>query len=479
MGISTRASVGLSVAGSYVGLSLQFVSTMILARLLTPAEIGVYGAGFSIIALAHLFRDFGLNQYLIQEKNLDQNKLSATFSLSLIMAWSLGSAIFLLSGFVANFFNEPDVEMLLKLLSINFFAIPFGSVTMALLRKNLKFHICSAIGLTAGLLGIAVTLWSAYQGARYFSMAYGAIAETMSVVLLSNFFRPKDLRLYPKLKGTKEIFHFGSMVGVGNIIQQFTTSANDAMIAKYLGLGSLGYFSRAHGTYALFDRIFLSSIRPIVLPLFAASNRDTEQLAAAYYRAVSYSVVLAWPFFLFMAIYTTELIHVLYGDQWDRSIPLIRILSIGAMMLPPVFFTDNLFIACGKPQITLRIIVASGIVKLGLIIPACFISLEAVSMAFVTFFFVKVALSLYYLGHVLSISIRPLLPVFLKNIPILACTLIPPLLMDTFISQTLSETSQLMILMACAFTGWTTALILTRHDFYTELMHFIPFGKTS
>jgi O-antigen/teichoic acid export membrane protein len=460
--------------GTYLILALQFTSTMIIARLLTPEEIGVYGAGFSVVALAHLFRDFGLNQYLIQEKELTDEKLNATFSLSLILSWFFGSLIFLLSGPIAQFFGEADVETLLEILSINFFAIPFGSVTIALLRKNLKFHITAGIGIIASLLGIFITLGAAYQGYRYFSMAFGALAETFTVVILSTFYRPKGLNIFPSLKGTKSILHFGTMIGIGNIVNQFSNSTTDALIAKFLGVGALGFFSRAHGTFKLFDRLFLSAIHPVVLPLFASSNRDIGQLSNAYYKTVSYSTVLAWPFFAFLAVYAAEIINFLYGGQWDRAIPLVRILCIGGLVTTPVFFSDNLFIACSKPQVTMRIAIFSNIVKLGVVVPACFINLEAVCVAFVVFICSKVIISIFYLKKELQIKLNTIISTLSKALPVLLGTMIPPLLIDLAVSTNISNGSRLSILMVCAFLGWVCSLALWKHELFQELLRFLP-----
>jgi len=189
MTITTRTAIAFSVTGRYMTLGLQFASTMLLARLLTPEYIGIYSAGFSVVALAHLFRDFGLNQYIIQEKELTAEKIRTTFTLSLLIAWTLGILIFSLSGIAADFFKEENVSHLLRLLAINFFVIPFGSVTLALLRKNLKFHITESISFSATILGIIVTIWTAYEGAQYLCLAYGAMTETLSTVLFSFFFQ--------------------------------------------------------------------------------------------------------------------------------------------------------------------------------------------------------------------------------------------------------------------------------------------------
>jgi len=470
MKITTRSAVTFSITGRYFTLALQFVSTMLLARLLTPEDIGIYSAGFSIVALAHLFRDFGLNQYIIQEKDLDETKTSTTFTISLIIAWSLGLVIYLIAGVAADFFGEDGVERLMHFLSFNFLIIPFGSITLALLRKNLKFHITASIGFLATLVGIITALWTAYEGASYMCLAYGAIAETSSIVFLSRFFRPKELKFILTLQGAKKIFQFGSIVGASNIITQFTTSAIQAVMARVLGLSSLGFFSRATGTSALFDNLLVSSIRPVILPLFASHNKDLEKLAESYLKTVAIAFIFAWPFFTFLFFYTSEIIHFLYGTQWDRAIPLVKILCVGGIILPPMLFAENLFLACGRPDTTLKILAITNTCKLTFVVSACFIGLEAVCTALVIASFIRLILMIKNLKSILHIKPQNFGLLGIQALPTLALTIVPAIIADMTIGNSIENIFiRLPMLMACSFVGWLAGIALSKHVFYDEL----------
>jgi O-antigen/teichoic acid export membrane protein len=443
---------------------------MILARLLTPEDIGIYSAGFSLVALTHLFRDFGLNQYIIQEKELDEAKLQTTFTLSIIISWSLGTLLYFMSGVAADFFNEEGINVLVQLLSISFFLIPFGSITLALLRKNLRFHITSSISLTATILGIIVAVGTAYRGAQYFCLAYGAITETACIVFLSCFFRPKGMKFGLSLHGARHIFRFGSIVGLGNIVTQFSTSATDALIARLLGLSALGFFSRALGTFSLFDNIFVSSIRPTILPLLSRDNNDLEKLTDGYLKTVSYSFIFAWPFFTFLLLYTQEVIQVLYGAQWDAAIPLVKILCTAGIFLPPILFADNLFIAYGRPDITLKIQIVSNLAKITMIAIASFFGLEAICIALVGFFVVKFVIALSYIKKILAISPAKLLTLAIQALLPLLCTITPTIIANIVIqSYTNDLLFRFILLMFAAFIGWLGGLAISNHPFFAEI----------
>tara|TARA_R110000823_G_scaffold8996_98_gene31603 strand:+ start:3803 stop:5242 length:1440 start_codon:yes stop_codon:yes gene_type:complete len=478
MTITTRTAIGFSITGRYLTLSFQFVSTMILARLLTPEEIGIFSAGFAIVALAQMFRDFGLNQYIIQEKELNETKIRTTFTLNLLMSWALGALLFFAAGLIADFFQEEGIETLIRILSFNFFIIPFGTITLALLRKKMRFHITAAIGLTASLLGICVSLATAYTGSGYLCLAYGAITETASIVLLSIFFRPRDVSLTPTLEGAKNIFRFGSIVGAGNVINQFATSITDALIARMLGLTQLGYFSRAFGTFSLFDHIFVNSIRGVILPLFSRDNIHTGRLRESYLKAVNYSYIFAWPFFTFLFLYTEETIRVLYGTQWDAAIPLVKILCLAGVLLPSFLFADNLFIAYGRPGITLKIKVISNVAKIIMVGGACFVGLKAVCLALVGFFIVRFMACQFYANQVFGIGMKDAAKPAMQGLMPLIFTIAPTLAVNSLMQGHIESIYvHFALLMAAAFVGWIVGLKLFRHAFYNEITSFAGKGR--
>lgn len=470
MKFTTRQAIAFSIVARYLGLVVQFGSMMILARLLTPEEIGIYSAGFSVVALAHLFRDFGLNQYLIQARELTQERITTAFTLTLLISWLLGLVVYLSSAPVAVFFKQAGIEPLVKLLSINFFIIPFGSITLALLRKRLKFQVTASIAVIASLVGVVVSVVTALQGAGYYCLAYGAIAESLSMVLLSIGFRPPELGFRLGLRGGRDILKFGSIVGVGNIVQRLALSATDALVARFLGMAALGFFSRAFGTFSLFDRLFTGSISGVILPLFSRDNHDNQLLARGYLKALDYTAIFAWPFFCFLYFFTPEVILLLYGPQWDAAVPLVKILCFAGLLLPPILFSDNLFIAFGRPDITLKIRLVANGAKLAMVAVASQVSLQAVCLALVGFYGLKLLVTLYYLRWSLGVGLSLLGRAAIHTLPCLILAMTPALLLRYWLLPGNQGILWPMLIIAAATAiGWLVGLLVSRHPFCVEI----------
>ncbi|PIE39473.1 MAG: hypothetical protein CSA53_01390 [Gammaproteobacteria bacterium] len=479
MSLSTHSSVSLSIVARYMTLGLQFVSTLILARLLTPEDIGIYTAGFSMVALAHLFRDFGFNQYLIQERQLTKDKVETSFTLSVFISWGLGALLLLSAPWAAQLVDEPKVKLLVQLLSINFFIIPFGAIAMALLRKALKFHITAGIGIVTTLAGMAVTLATAYQGHGYLCLAYGAITETLLTAILASLVKTDNVSLRFNLKGARHILAFGSVVGITNIITHFSDTAKNVIITRAMGATLLGFFSRAEGATKLFDMIFASAIRPIVLPLYSGLNHMQSLLLDAYYKTCHYAFALAWPFFAFLLIHTDTVILTLYGDQWGPAIPLTRILCIGFMCIPPVIFIDALLIANGTPKANMKTALAFNLLQvLLLVIAGIFGTIYDITILVSAMVAVRTLMYLAVLRRVVGVSLREMATIALANIPCLLFAIVPTIIARPFVlaaSDVLIV--QFAMLLLISAIGWFAALILSEHELLDELLRLARIRK--
>ena len=136
---NVKKAVFLSVGEKVIVFVIQFVSSVVLARLLSPHEIGIFSIGSLILALSHALRDLGITSYLIQERDLSPARLQTAATIAVIMSWTLALVVLALSGPVSSFYREEGVGEVLRVLAINFFFLPFGSVSMAILKRNMNF----------------------------------------------------------------------------------------------------------------------------------------------------------------------------------------------------------------------------------------------------------------------------------------------------------------------------------------------------
>src|SRR5690606_12248372 len=124
-------------------------STMIVARLLTPAEIGTFAIASAIVLIASEFRLLGAGMYLVREQDIPPEKIRSALGLTFLISWGLGLAIFISAPWAAEFYELPDVANIFRILSVSFLLAPYISIPTALLQRNYKFDVLFRVTLLA------------------------------------------------------------------------------------------------------------------------------------------------------------------------------------------------------------------------------------------------------------------------------------------------------------------------------------------
>lgn len=384
-----RPSFLLSFAEKYTLLLLGVLASIVLSRLLPPAEVGLYALGAVLVSLAQVVRDFGVGQYLIQEKVLDRQKLRAALAASMLVAWSLALLVWLSSFPLAAWYREARLQQVLQLLSINFILLPFGAVTLAVLRRQLRFRAIYAINVANGVVNLLTAAGLALLGHGALSLVWAALAGNLASLLTALLLRPCGLPWLPALKGLRAVLGFGALSTGGGLFDEIGVAAPDLIIGKLLDLASLALFGKAQSVLNLFNQAITSAVSPVLFPLFAACEREgTEEKAekqggskALYLRAVSYMTALAWPFFLFLACLALPLVKLLYGAQWTGCASLIRIMCLPCAVYSMFSMGRYLLVASGHLPAQVRIDACSALVKVALVLAAAPFGLAAVACA--------------------------------------------------------------------------------------------------
>lgn len=326
--MGVRRSLIVSFAEKYSITFVQLISSLIIARLLSPTEIGLFSVAMLIIGFAHMLRDFGVSNYLVQERELSPEKIRAAFTVTLIIAWTAAVLLHLLSPLLAYFFDQPSLIGLINVLSINFWLIPFSSVAFGLLRRQLNFNALYWINTLTALVSSVLAVILAYSGFSFMSLAWAAVAGSVVTVLLTNLFQPDSAIFWPSRHGVKAVLGFGSKSSVASLAIEAGQSAPELVIGKIINFEAVGFFSRAMGLATLFNKLIMSAVQSVAIPYFANHNRSDANMAAMLEKTLNYLLCIAWPFYVFIAVFADEIILLLYGDQWGDSVVIAQLLCL-------------------------------------------------------------------------------------------------------------------------------------------------------
>ncbi|MGQ5523155.1 lipopolysaccharide biosynthesis protein [Chitinimonas sp. PSY-7] len=377
--LSVRRALVWSFAERYASLVITLVSTMLLARLLTPAQVGVFSLCAAFTILASILRDFGISEYLIQEKDLTKDKLQAAFGMAILTAWAIALFILFFRHAMATFYAEPGVAEVLAVMSLNFFILPFASPAFALLNREMAFKKIFVIQTLCSLVHASTAVILAFYGHGYMSLAWAPIASIVVQTVLVTYLRPRDSLLLPNLGSARVVFNYGLMFVTSRLIESTTRNAHEFIIAKQFDFGSVGIFSRAFGLIELFFTNITSAILRVASPTFATDHRAGIPLDGTFARGTAIFTSIGFTFLGFVSLMSADVIQVLFGHQWDAAAPIASILAISLMPSYLVALAPNLLAATGHVKRRLQISLWYSPVHLAGIFAASFVSLEAIA----------------------------------------------------------------------------------------------------
>lgn len=346
-----RQSLTITFFASNGATVVNFIVAIILARLLTPAEIGIFSIAYVLVSVAHVFRDFGVTTYLVREKNLTPEKIRSISGVLFATSWATAIILYAASGVAAAYYREPGVKRVVEVLALGFVFIPFGAITHSLLTRELKAReqaIASVLGVSVYAISSVALAWFGFS---YMTMAWASLLNIIATALAYLPFRPKDAPWLPSLRGWGQVVNFGTGVLFSNAVKELNNSLPDFALGRLASPHAVGIVSRANSTSNLFNKITEPTVSYAVLPVLSRKYHEGESIAEPMARAIANLTGLAWPALLGTAIFAEPIILFLFGEQWRESIPLVRIFCAIAFSNVPFTFTVQALQATGRPYL--------------------------------------------------------------------------------------------------------------------------------
>ena len=359
--MSTRKSLFYSFLDRYAGLLITVVSSMVIARLLTPAEIGIFSVTMVLLMFVSTVRDMGAGQYMVQEKHLTIARIRAVWSVQLGLGVGLAGVVWLASDPVAVFYNEPRMRDIMGVVALNYLLNPFGSLTHAWLMREMRFESSALIRFLSGLVGALTSTILAWRGHGPISLALGSLATTLVTALMSVYFRPRFFPWLPGVAEIRRVLVFGSQLTASSVVATLAGGAPELLLAKLQDLTSAGLYSRANGLVQMFHRLFVDAVGAVCLPWFARQSREGGSFVAPFLKATAYVTAFGWSFCLAVICLAYPLIRVLYGNQWDASVDLARLLAVAIALGVPAALCQTALLSCGAVTGIVRVTVMSAV----------------------------------------------------------------------------------------------------------------------
>ncbi len=462
-----------SFISNYSSVVFQFISVVVLARILTPSEIGTFAIAAAIFAIGQMFRDLGISNYLIKETLLTKVKINAALFIAWFTCITLSIIFFVSSSFISSFYANPELLLIFKVLSLNLLFIPFGVVGQSMLRREMNFKKLALIEFLSQLTHISTAISLATFEFGAISLAYASFATTITTLIMVNILSNHKGKYRPSPKGLKEVLPFIAVVGTSNILVSLNRQGQPIIIGKILAETAVAFLDKGMAAIMLLNQLVMNAIQQVLVPLFSKLNRDNANVNDIYLTILSITTTVAWPFLFYLSYHAEFVVNLLFGSQWLNSVPLIPFLSIGAAINVIGRYFNELFVSTGYENISLKNNILVTIVRV-----IALISLSPYGLIFIVkgLIFVELARLIsttYFLKKYAFIRLSDMLIVLSKSTLILSFTilpLIPVIFFDIELNNLLNVSLHSLIVVIF----WLAALKLTKHDISKEIDKLRP-----
>ena len=469
--MSTRRSLFYSFLDRYASLLIAVVSSMVIARLLTPTEVGVFSVTMVLLMFVATVRDMGAGQYLVQEKELTTERIRAVWAVQLGLGLGLAALVVLASHPVAVFYNEPRMRDIMLVVALNYAINPFGSLTYAWLMREMQFESVALIRFSSSASGAVVAIWLAWKGHGPISLAYGSMASTLVNALMSVYFRPKSFPWLPGVSEIRRVLVFGSQLTVSSIVGTLSGSAPELLVGKLQSLTAAGLYSRASGLVHMFHRLFVDAVGAVCLPWFARQSREHGSFVEPFLKATAYVTAFGWSFCVAVVCLAHPIIQVLYGDQWYLAVELARLLAVATAFSVPASLCHTALLSSGAVTVIARVTITSALQSVFFASIGATQGLFMMGLAMIASAAVSATLWLRATSIHIELPLRDLLRTLRRSLVVaLFAGGGPALALWTYGAHPDSPSMPLLLGGALGLAGFFLGIFLVKHPLQTEII---------
>lgn len=385
-------------------LTIQFVSNLVLARLLSPDDFGVIGILMVFITLSNVFIDSGFSASLIQKKEISETDKSTVFYINLSLASVVYIILFFTSPWIADFFHNESIASLLRALGIVLLIDSFCTIQNTLLSRDMNFKLLTKIKLVAILIAAIVAIYLAYSGYGIWSLIVQYLLySTIRTITTWMVAKWRPILVFSK-ESFRTLFGFGSKLLFSTFVAELYVNFQQILIGRFYTPSDLGFYSQARQFQQIPTGTVSQVINSVAFPAYAKLQNDKAKLKEMFRQNVRLVAYLNTPLMVLLAVIAQPLIILLYSSKWVGSIGYFQFLCIGFGIFLAIHQCSlSVLKAVGRSDYVLKLEIIKKVLGVLLIIIGINIwSIWGILYALALNSFIEIFLNGYYLGKQLQ-----------------------------------------------------------------------------
>lgn len=399
---------------------VQFLIMIIMARLLTPKDYGLIGMLAIFLAVAQSLIDSGFSQALIRKQDRTDVDNSTVFYFNIVVSSALYLILFIAAPFVADFYNQPELTSVMRVVCLGVILNSLAVVQRALLTVRIDFKTQAKASLSAAVISGCIGIVLAYCGFGVWSLVVQQLLNlSVNTLLLWIFSKWRPIAVF-SWKSFHELFAFGSKLLASGLLDTLYRNIYPIVIGKLFSASSLGHYTRAHQFSEFPSSNVTGIIQRVTYPILCGIQDETERLEAVYRKFLKLSAFIIFPLMIGMSAVARPFIDIALGKQWGFCGQLLQIICFAMMWYPIHAINLNLLQVKGRSDLFLRLEIIKKI--LGITVLCITAPFGLVVMCYGQIFnsIVALVINTYYTGKLINVGfirqMKDLLPTILLSL---------------------------------------------------------------
>lgn len=373
--MSIRKSLLWSYGSQAITFVVSFSTSVVVARLLSPREVGIYALAVAVSAVLAIFMTFSVHTYLVREERVDRALLRSVFTVNAVLNIVLAGALLGMAFVESGYLGQPDVGAVLLLTSMAPLIAIFEFIPTALSMREMRYGLISAVNVVRVVVTSAVTVTLALRGYGAISLAIGPLVAGAVCATIYTVTRWRDTVFAPSFANFRPIIAFGvQMISISGVAQ-LATRGSDLILGRLIGLSALGLYSRASNIQALVFSNVYGAATNVIFSHMSRELHDRGTVHDTFTTSIRNIIAIMWPLLIGLAILARPVVVTLYGERWLGAALPLSLLMVSTFVTLGFGMNWELFVLRKETARQTRFEMLRAIVGTSLFTVGCFFGL--------------------------------------------------------------------------------------------------------
>lgn len=332
----------------YSGIIISLGITAILARNITPAAFGTMAVATVIMAFLDIFIEFGIGPAVIQFKDLTKSDLSSLFMVGGVIGIILSIILFFSAPAISQFYSDRTLIPVVRCLCVCLLFNSLNVVPNGLMLKYKRFKAVALRTLSFQILCGCIAVWGALHNWGIYALIITPIVTSIGVFIVNYINYPLPFSIPINITPLKRVWGFSAYQFLFSFVNYFSRNLDKLIIGKYFSMAQLGYYEKSYRLMQLPLQNITFVISPVLHPILSSLQDNSTELVHKNQKLAEILSYISFPLGILLFFTSGEIIHIIYGSNWDPAIPVFSILALSLPLQIILSTSGSIFQAAGK-----------------------------------------------------------------------------------------------------------------------------------